>query len=111
MDIAGKSTSVVDLMSTPSARAQRQSSAFARLIVPAWAAGALSRCWTFSMCCSGPCPGLTSDRWWSALTPGGGGTPGVAAVVGVSQAVVVLACYAASFVLVTGILLTRRDVV
>lgn len=45
-----------------------------------------------------------------AVLGAGRGTPGVTAVVGGTQATVVLACYAIGFVLVAGILLTRRDV-
>lgn len=43
-------------------------------------------------------------------TAQGRGTPGVTAVVGGTQAVVVLICYAVGFVLVAGIVLVRRDV-
>lgn len=57
-------------------------------------------------------PGVNAGSLVAALTTAGQGrsTPGVSAVVGGTQAVVVLACYAAGFILVAGILLTRRDV-
>ncbi len=60
-------------------------------------------------------PGVNAGSLVAALgapgqDDGAGGTPGVTAVVGGTQAVVVLACYAVGFVLVAGLLLTRRDV-
>lgn len=60
-------------------------------------------------------PGVNASSLVAALDTtgqgdGAGGTPGVVAVVGGTQAVVVLACYAVGFVLVAGVLLTRRDV-
>lgn len=60
-------------------------------------------------------PGVNAGSLVAALGAigqgeGASGTPGVDAVVGGTQAVVVLACYAAGFVLIAGLLLTRRDV-
>ncbi|MGH3889324.1 MAG: ABC transporter permease [Pseudonocardiaceae bacterium] len=60
-------------------------------------------------------PGVNAGSLVAALGAasqgeGSGGTPGVDAVVGGTQAVVVLACYAIGFILVAGLLLTRRDV-
>ncbi len=57
-------------------------------------------------------PGVNAGSLVAALTTAGEGrgTPGVSAVVGGTQAAVVLACYAVGFVLVAGILLARRDV-
>ncbi|HEV7451836.1 MAG TPA: ABC transporter permease [Pseudonocardiaceae bacterium] len=60
-------------------------------------------------------PGVNAGSLVAALgAPGQGdgarGAPGVAAVVGGTQAVVVLACYAVGSVLVAGTLLARRDV-
>jgi ABC-2 type transport system permease protein len=60
-------------------------------------------------------PGVNAGSLVAALgAPGQGdgaaGAPGVGAVVGGTQAVVVLACYAVGFVLIAGLLLTRRDV-
>ncbi|MDQ3762292.1 MAG: ABC transporter permease [Actinomycetota bacterium] len=46
----------------------------------------------------------------TSLGEGTGGTPGVDAVVGGTQAVIALACYSAGFVLVAAMLLARRDV-
>lgn len=57
-------------------------------------------------------PGVNAGSLVAALTTAGEGrgTPGVSAVVGGTQAAVVLACYAVGFVLVAGTLLARRDV-
>ncbi|MGH3964857.1 MAG: ABC transporter permease [Pseudonocardiaceae bacterium] len=60
-------------------------------------------------------PGVNAGSLVAALGAAGqgeesGGTPGVEAVVGGTQAVVVLTCYAIGFILVAGLLLTRRDV-
>ncbi|MGH3811357.1 MAG: ABC transporter permease [Pseudonocardiaceae bacterium] len=60
-------------------------------------------------------PGVNAGSLVAALGAtsqgeGSGGTPGVAGVVGGTQAVVVLVCYAIGFILVAGLLLTRRDV-
>ncbi|MGH3900393.1 MAG: ABC transporter permease [Pseudonocardiaceae bacterium] len=60
-------------------------------------------------------PGVNAGSLVAALGAAGqgegsGGTPGVDAVVGGTQAVVVLACYAIGSILVAGLLLTRRDV-
>ncbi|MGH4011367.1 MAG: ABC transporter permease [Pseudonocardiaceae bacterium] len=60
-------------------------------------------------------PGVNAGSLVAALGAAGQGdgvegTPGVDAVVGGTQAVVVLACYAIAFILVAGLLLTHRDV-
>lgn len=56
-------------------------------------------------------PGVNAGSLVAALSgPGSRGTPGVAAVVGGTQATVVLCCYAAGFALLAGILVARRDV-
>jgi ABC-2 type transport system permease protein len=60
-------------------------------------------------------PGVNAGSLVSALGSlgldnGAAGTPGVEAVVGGTQAVVVLTCYAIGAILVAGLLLTRRDV-
>lgn len=60
-------------------------------------------------------PGVNAGSLVAALGAlgqgeGAGGTPGVDAVVGGTQAVVVLACYAIGSILVAGLLLTHRDV-
>ncbi|MGH3778990.1 MAG: ABC transporter permease [Pseudonocardiaceae bacterium] len=60
-------------------------------------------------------PGVNAGSLVAALGAAGQGdgsegTPGVEAVVGGTQAVVVLTCYAIGFILVAGLLLTRRDV-
>ena len=60
-------------------------------------------------------PGVNAGSLVAALGASGqgegaGGTPGVVAVVGGSQATVVLACYVVGFVLVAAMVLARRDV-
>ncbi|HEY2763478.1 MAG TPA: ABC transporter permease [Pseudonocardiaceae bacterium] len=56
-------------------------------------------------------PGVNAGSLVAALSATGGrATPGVTAVVGGTQAVVVLLCYAIGFVLIAGIVLVRRDV-
>ena len=57
-------------------------------------------------------PGVNAGSLVAALTAAGEGrgAPGVSAVVGGTQAVLVLACYAVGFVLIAGMLLARRDV-
>ncbi|HKR50001.1 MAG TPA: ABC transporter permease [Pseudonocardiaceae bacterium] len=60
-------------------------------------------------------PGVNAGSLVAALGAlgqgdGAAGTPGVGAVVGGTQAVVVLACYTIGFALIAGTLLVRRDV-
>lgn len=57
-------------------------------------------------------PGVNAGSLVAALTPAGGGrgTPGVTAVVGGTQAAMVLACYAVGFIVLAALFLARRDV-
>jgi ABC-2 type transport system permease protein len=56
-------------------------------------------------------PGVNAGSLVAALSTAGGRTaPGVAQVVGGTQAAVVVGCYAIGFVLIAGVLLARRDV-
>ncbi|HEY2723885.1 MAG TPA: ABC transporter permease [Pseudonocardiaceae bacterium] len=55
-------------------------------------------------------PGVNAGSLVAALGTGGRPAPGVTAVVGGTQAAVVLGCYAVGFVLLAGVLLARRDV-